>query len=48
MHILELSMLFPQEVILSGVMVSVLATGPKVHAFKPSQEQWIFKGNANP
>lgn len=35
-------------VILSGVMVIVLAYGPKVHGFKPGPEQWIFKGNRNP
>jgi hypothetical protein len=29
-------------VALSGLVVSVLATGPKVCRFKPSQGQWIF------
>jgi hypothetical protein len=28
-------------------MVSMLAIGPKVCGFKPSQERWIFKGNEN-
>jgi hypothetical protein len=29
-------------VILSGLVFNMLATGPKVHRFKPSQGQWIF------
>jgi hypothetical protein len=33
------------EIILSGLMVIMLATGPKVHEFKPGQGQWIFKGD---
>jgi hypothetical protein len=28
-------------------MVSMLAIGPEVCGFKPSQGQWIFKGDAN-
>jgi hypothetical protein len=35
-------------VILGGVMVIMLATGTKVCGFKPSPEQWIFKGDKNP
>jgi hypothetical protein len=29
------------------VMISMLATGPKVHGIKPNQQQWLFKGNKN-
>jgi hypothetical protein len=29
-------------VILGGVMVTVLATGPKVQTYKPSQRQWAL------
>jgi hypothetical protein len=32
-------------VILGGVVVSLLAPGPKVHRFKPSLGHWIFKGD---
>jgi hypothetical protein len=32
------------DVVLGGVMVSVLAIGPKVRGFKPSR-RWIFKGD---
>jgi hypothetical protein len=35
------------HVILDGLPVIVLATGPKVCGFKPSQEQQIFKGDKN-
>jgi hypothetical protein len=31
--------------VFSGVLVSILAIGPKVCGFKPSQGWWIFKGN---
>jgi hypothetical protein len=31
-------------VILGGLVVIVLSNGSKVHGFKPSQRQWIFKG----
>jgi hypothetical protein len=30
---------------LSGLVVIVLAIGPKVHTFKPSRGRWIFKGD---
>jgi hypothetical protein len=36
------------EVVLDGLMVSVLATGPKVRGFKPSRKRRIFKGDKNP
>jgi hypothetical protein len=35
-------------VFLGGEMVIVLAIGPKVCKFKPSQELWIFKSDKNP
>jgi hypothetical protein len=35
-------------IVLSCIMVIMLATGPKVQRFKPSQGQWTFKGNKNP
>jgi hypothetical protein len=36
------------SVILSGVVVIVLAIGPKVREFKPGWGQWIFKSDKNP
>jgi hypothetical protein len=33
---------------LSGVVVSVLATGPKGCRFKTRPRRWIFKGDKNP
>jgi hypothetical protein len=33
---------------LGGLVVSVLATGPKVRRFDPDRGRWIFKGNKNP
>jgi hypothetical protein len=35
-------------VALGGLVVSVLATGPKVRGFDPDRCQWIFKGDKNP
>jgi hypothetical protein len=32
------------DIVLGGVMVIVLAIGPKVRGFKPGLGQWIFKG----
>jgi hypothetical protein len=34
-------------VVLIGVMIIVLANGPKVCGFKPGQKQWIFNGDRN-
>jgi hypothetical protein len=34
-------------VVLGGVMVVMLATGPKIREFKPGRERWIFKGDKN-
>jgi hypothetical protein len=36
------------DVILGGLVVSVLVIGPKACGFKPGREQWIFKGYKNP
>jgi hypothetical protein len=33
---------------LGGLVVSVLATGPKVRGFDPDRGRWIFKGDKNP
>jgi hypothetical protein len=33
---------------LGGVVVSVLATGPKVCGFKTRPRRWIFMGDKNP
>jgi hypothetical protein len=35
-------------VVLVGVMIIVLANGPKVRGFKPGRKQWIFNGDKNP
>jgi hypothetical protein len=40
------SVLFP-TVILSGLVVSVFATGPNVRRLKPGRGRWIFKGDKN-
>jgi hypothetical protein len=33
---------------LGGLVVSVLATGPKVRGFDPDRGRWTFKGDKNP
>jgi hypothetical protein len=33
-----------QWVAIGGLMVSVLAIGPKFHVFKPGLERWDFSG----
>jgi hypothetical protein len=33
---------------IGGLVVSVLATGPKVRGFDPDRGRWIFKGDKNP
>jgi hypothetical protein len=33
------------SVALGGLVVSVLATGPKVRGFNPGRGRWIFKGD---
>jgi hypothetical protein len=35
-------------VTLGGLVVSVLATWPKVRGFDPDRGRWIFKGDKNP
>jgi hypothetical protein len=39
--------LSPFVVVLSGLVVVMLATGPKVCRFKPGCGQWVFKGDKN-
>jgi hypothetical protein len=34
-----------RKVALRGLVVIVLAIGPKVREFKPGQGRWIFKGD---
>jgi hypothetical protein len=36
------------DVVLGGIMVIVISTGPKVRGFKPGRERWPFKGDKNP
>jgi hypothetical protein len=38
----------PLLVGLGGIVVIVLAIGPKVRGFKPGRRQWIFKGDKSP
>jgi hypothetical protein len=38
---------YVKQIVLSGLLVIVLATGPKVRGFKPNRGQWIFKGDKN-
>jgi hypothetical protein len=45
---LKVSTAFKYVVVLGGVMVTVLAIGPKVRGFKPGRERWISKGDNNP
>jgi hypothetical protein len=40
--------LFIRFVDLGGLVVSVLATGPKVRGFDPDRGRWISKGDKNP
>jgi hypothetical protein len=40
--------IFCDIVDLGGLVVSVLATGPKVRGFDPDRGRWIFKGDKNP
>jgi hypothetical protein len=45
---LKLHQLYIHGVDLGGLVVSVLATGPKVRGFDPYRDRWIFKGDKNP
>jgi hypothetical protein len=40
LKIVKFHIIFP--VVLGGVMVIVLANGPKVHGFKPGRQRWII------
>jgi hypothetical protein len=42
------SQYYENDVDLGGLVVSVLATGPKVRGFGPDRGRWIFKGDKNP
>jgi hypothetical protein len=44
----EFTVRIPTMVVLGGLVVSVLATGPKVRGFNPGRGRWIFKGDKNP
>jgi hypothetical protein len=44
----ELGQYKVDKVALGGLVVSVLATGPKVRGFDPDRGRWIFKGDKNP
>ena len=49
-HFKHFSILFYNKVqgtpvVLGGLVVSVLATGPKVRGFDPDRCRWIFKGD---
>jgi hypothetical protein len=43
--IIHRSLFINIPVIFGGLAVGVLAIAPKVLRFKPSQRQWIFKGD---
>jgi hypothetical protein len=36
-----------RAVVLGGIVIIVLAIGPKVRGFKPSRGRYIFKGDIN-
>jgi hypothetical protein len=40
-------LLTEDAVVIGGVMVIVIAVGPKVRAFKPSRQRRIFKGTTS-
>ena len=46
--VLNIVTLRDKRVALGGLVVSVLATGPKVRGFDPDRGRWIFKGDKNP
>jgi hypothetical protein len=43
-----LAMVVWHPVVLGGVIVSVLAIGPKIRGFEPGRGLWIFKCDKNP
>jgi hypothetical protein len=38
----------PHAVVLGGILVSVLATSPKVLGFRPGRGRWILRGDDSP
>jgi hypothetical protein len=36
------------NIVLGGIVVSVVVTGPKVRVFRPGRRRWIFKGDKTP
>jgi hypothetical protein len=48
MHVIYLAVVKSCRVDLAGLVVSVLATGPKVRGFDPDRGRWIFKGDKIP
>jgi hypothetical protein len=45
---LDVNMIFKaSKVVLGGLVVSVLAIGPKVRWLKPGRREWISMGNEN-
>jgi hypothetical protein len=48
LKIIQFNYLVKYTVALGGLVVSVLATGPKVRGFDPERGRWIFKGHKNP
>jgi hypothetical protein len=46
--LLKIMTVILSSVDLGGLVVSVLATGPKVRGFDPDRGRWIFKGDKNP
>jgi hypothetical protein len=47
-HCDRLQVIIRTDVTLGGLVVSALATGPKVRRFKLGRGQWIFDGDKNP
>jgi hypothetical protein len=43
-----MSTVFIQYMYVARLVVSVLATGPKVRGFDPDRGRWIFKGDKIP
>jgi hypothetical protein len=47
-HIKAFRIIFAGQCRSGGLMVIVIATGPKVRSLKLGQGRWIFKGEKNP
>jgi hypothetical protein len=41
----SIALIHQRIVVIGGVMVIVLAIGPKARWFKPGRQPWIFKGD---